>query len=144
MRKLEFDPGTNFEACKLFPNRIVERKQEIMGTQPHTCRLQKKWYCARLCWPRYRPTYAARGPWISRPRGGTALLESVKQNPYKLGLPIYLESSTNACGFYKKHEFKFYTKHEFRDIQVTNIDITTLGGPVYRQTLTIRESFKPQ
>jgi len=39
IRKLEFGPGTNPEACKAFFGGMMERKMEIMGTQPHICML---------------------------------------------------------------------------------------------------------
>jgi hypothetical protein len=39
IRKLEFGPGTNSEACMAFFGAMKERKKEIMGDRPHICRL---------------------------------------------------------------------------------------------------------
>lgn len=39
IRKLEFGPGSNPEACKAFFGGMTEKKMEIMGTQPHICML---------------------------------------------------------------------------------------------------------
>lgn len=39
IRKLEFGPGTNPEACKAFFGGMMEKKKEIMGTRPHICTL---------------------------------------------------------------------------------------------------------
>ena len=40
IRKLEFGPGTNPEACMAFFGGMMEKKKEIMGTRPHLCMLQ--------------------------------------------------------------------------------------------------------
>lgn len=40
IRKLEFGPGTNPEACKAFFGKMIERKKEIMGSRPHLCMLR--------------------------------------------------------------------------------------------------------
>lgn len=37
VRKLEFGPGANHEACVAFFGRMIERKKEIIGTRPHLC-----------------------------------------------------------------------------------------------------------
>lgn len=37
IRKLEFGPGTNPEACKAFFGSMIEKKTEIMGSRPHIC-----------------------------------------------------------------------------------------------------------
>lgn len=39
IRKLEFGPGTNPEACKTFFGGMMERKEVIMGNRPHLCML---------------------------------------------------------------------------------------------------------
>jgi hypothetical protein len=40
IRKLEFGPGTNAEACMAFFGGMKEKKKEVMGDRPHICRLQ--------------------------------------------------------------------------------------------------------
>lgn len=40
MRKLEFGPGTNPEACMAFFGGMAEKKKEIVGSRPHLCMLQ--------------------------------------------------------------------------------------------------------
>lgn len=42
MRKLEFGPGTNPEACLAFFGGMAEKKKEIVGSRPHLCMLQAR------------------------------------------------------------------------------------------------------
>lgn len=39
IRKLEFGPGTNPEACKSFFGGMMERKKKVLGDRPHLCML---------------------------------------------------------------------------------------------------------
>ena len=48
-RKLEFGPGTNPEACKVFFGSMMEKKKEIMGTRPHLCTLQLHGNDSEVC-----------------------------------------------------------------------------------------------
>jgi hypothetical protein len=38
-RPLQFGPGTNQEACMAFFGGILKKRKELMGNQPHVCRL---------------------------------------------------------------------------------------------------------
>ncbi|KAF3038153.1 hypothetical protein E8E12_007285 [Didymella heteroderae] len=115
IRKLEFGPGTNPEACMAFFGGMKERKSEIMGNRPHI-------YLHML---HTDPEYQGRG-------AGSALLNWGKTKADKLGLPIYLESSAVGHEFYKKHGFK--------DIEVMDIDFSPYGGPMHKQPLMICEA----
>lgn len=44
IRKLEFGPGTNREACMAFFGSMMEKKKEIVGSRPHLCMLHIQCY----------------------------------------------------------------------------------------------------
>jgi GNAT superfamily N-acetyltransferase len=63
---------------------------------------------------------------------GSALVEHVKRRADELGLPVYLESSGAAHGFYRKRGFE--------DVEMLELDFSRFGGPErYQQPLMIRE-----
>lgn len=63
------------------------------------------------------------------------LMDWGKKKSDELGIPIYLESSTMAHGF--------YLKHGFRDLELWEVDLTGFGGHLHEQPLMIREPSRP-
>jgi GNAT superfamily N-acetyltransferase len=137
-RPLRFGEGSNQEACKAFFGGLVSKKKEIMGSKPHLCKLdiQGKPTCwsgcstvADLHMLHTNPKQQGRG-------AGSMLLKWGTQKADQLGLPVYLESSPDAHGFYKKYGFA--------DVYIMELDLSLYGGEnrVHTAPLMIRQPSK--
>lgn len=62
---------------------------------------------------------------------GSKLIEWGTKKSDELGLPTFLEASTQGHGLYKKHGFK--------DVEILKVDFTPFGGQLHEQPLMIRE-----
>ncbi|KAF2253765.1 acyl-CoA N-acyltransferase [Trematosphaeria pertusa] len=118
-RPINIGPGMNKEACEAFFGGMAMKKKEIMGTKRHL-------YLHML---HTDPKYQCCG-------AGSALLKWGMQKADELGLPVYLESSTEGHHFYQKHGFK--------DVDVLRIDFSQFGGGdvMHVAPLMIREPEK--
>ena len=132
IRKLEFGPGTNQEACMAFFGGMKEKKKEILGNRPHLCMLQVRRYCMEIANRGLDLHMLHTDPEYQRRGAGSALMEWGKQKADELGLPIYLESSAKGYPFYKKHGFE--------DVETFVVDFSPYGGPVHEQPLMMRKT----
>ncbi|XPS99394.1 hypothetical protein M3J09_008571 [Ascochyta lentis] len=113
-RKMEFGTGTNAEACNLFFGSMAKRKEGIVGSRPHV-------YLHML---HTDPAHQRHG-------AGSALMAHIKQKADALDLPIYLESSADAHGFYLQQGFK--------DVEILILDFSGVGAVErYEQPLMMR------
>ena len=70
-------------------------------------------------------------PGFQRRGAGGMLVDWGLKKSDELGLPVYLESSSNAHEFYKNKGFK--------DLEMFKVDFAKFGGPVHEQPLMLRE-----